>query len=77
MVELLLSARATVDAADKYGRDPGRVLRAFFGSGSDEVTGGVCRLAACFISLLRDVEWCLLLKDPYLLSLDRLLEIRV
>ena len=49
MVELLLSARATVDAADKYGRDPGRVLRSFFGSGSDEVTGGVSTLAGDFL----------------------------
>ena len=30
---------------------------------ADEVTGGLCTLAGGFISLLWDVEWCLLLKD--------------
>ena len=48
-----------------------------FWGGSDKVTGGVCSLAGDFLSLLWDVEWCLLLKDPYLLSWYGLLEIRV
>ena len=34
-----------------------------FGSGSDEVTGGVCTLAGDFLSLLWDVEWCLLITN--------------
>ena len=48
-----------------------------FWGGADEVTGGVCTLAGDFHALLWDVEGCLLLKDPYLLSWDGLLEIRV
>ena len=56
---------------------PRKGFRVVFWGGSDEVTGGVCTLAGDFHSLLWDVEWCLLLKDPYLLSWDGLLEIRV
>ena len=48
-----------------------------FGSGSDELMEGVCTLAGDFLSMLWDVEWCLLLKDPYLLNWDGFLEIRV
>ena len=48
-----------------------------FGSDADTVTEGVCTLASDFLSLLWDVERCLLLQDPYLLSWDGFLEIRV
>ena len=41
------------------------------------MTRGVCTLAGDFRSLLWDVEWCLLVKDHYLLSWYGLLEIRV
>ena len=37
-----------------------------FGSGSDEMMEGVRTLAEDFRSLLWDVEWYLLLKDPLL-----------
>ena len=39
VVELLISAGATVDAANRYGRGPGRVFQVAFRSGADEVTG--------------------------------------
>ena len=39
VVELLISAGATVDAANNNGRGPGRVFQVAFRSGADEVTG--------------------------------------
>ena len=65
MAEQLISARATVDAANKGGRGSGRVFGSF-GSGSDEVTEGVRTLAADFRAVLWHVEWYLLFKDPLL-----------
>ena len=59
VVELLISAGATVDPADKDGGGLGRVYAPFFG-GSVKVMEGVCTLAGDFRSLLWDVEWCLL-----------------
>jgi hypothetical protein len=65
VVEQLISAGATVDAAGWNGRGPGRVFGSF-GSGCGEMTEGVRTLAEDFRSLLWDVEWYLLLKDPLL-----------
>jgi len=67
VVEQLISAGATVDAADKYGRGPGRVFGSFR-SGSDEVMEGAPTLAGDFRALLWDVVRYLLLKDPLLCS---------
>ena len=71
VVEQLISAGATVDAASNAHRGVGRV----FGSGSGEVMEGVRTLAGEFVHWqvifvlcfgnLWDVEWCLVLKDPY------------
>ena len=48
VVEQLISAGAAVDAADAFGRGPGRVSSCF-GSGSGDVMEGVCTLAAEFL----------------------------
>ena len=67
MVQQLISAGATVDAADRNGRGPGRFLGRF-GSGSDEVTEGARTWPADFRAVLWDAEWYpyLLFKDPLL-----------
>ena len=79
VVDKLISAGATVDAADAEGRGPGRVFGSFLGwlSGSDEVMEGFRTLGGDFRCLLWHVELCLLLTDPDLLSWDGLLELRV
>ena len=41
VVELLISAGATVDLVDENGRGPGRVFSSCFWGGADEVTEGV------------------------------------
>ena len=76
VVDQLISAGATVDAADTGGRGPGRVFGSFLGwlSGSDEVMEGFRTLAGDFCCLSWHVELCLLLNDPYLLSWDGLLD---
>ena len=79
VVEQLISAGATVNAANKFSRGPGRVFGSFLGwlSGSDVVMEGFRTLAGDFCCLLWHVELCLLLTDPDLLSWDGLLELRV
>ena len=64
VVEQLISAGATVDAANKATAVAPEGFSGRFGSGSDEVTEGVRTLAGDFRSLLWDVEWYLLFKDP-------------
>ena len=74
VVELLISAGATVDEANKDGRGPGRVLGSYLGPVLMRLLEGFCTIAGGFRSLLWDVEWCLLLRDPYLLIWDGFLE---
>ena len=65
VVEQLISAGATVDAADRTAV-ASEGFSGRFGSGSDEVTEGVRTLAGDFRAVLWDVEWYsyVLFKDP-------------